>query len=320
MTLRSLLVLVSTLASVAPARAQSASTQAEVMFRKGRDLMRAGKYGEACNAFETSQNLEPAVTTLLNIADCREKLGQLATALARFSSAEKLARAAGDDKTKALAKVASSHIEKLEPRISKLEIAVSQAHRIAGLAVTRNGEPVPEAAWGISLPVDGATYRIAANAPGREEFEQIVTIKPEGDAVTVEIPALAERGKAPPKIAEPVAQPPPAERPAAEPPPSAHSITVPLAIGGGAVVLLGGALAFELWGDSTYNDAQTDPNPARQVDLWHSANTKRYVAEGMLGASLVAGGAALYLWLHERRVIAPVVAPGQVGMVFEGAW
>jgi hypothetical protein len=63
-----------------PARGQPAGVQAEVLFRDGRSLMTAGKVAEACAAFEQSQKLEPAVPTLINLAACREKLGQLATA------------------------------------------------------------------------------------------------------------------------------------------------------------------------------------------------------------------------------------------------
>ena len=47
---------------------QASGAQAEVLFREGRDLMTAGKYPEACAAFEQSQKLEPAISTLLNLS------------------------------------------------------------------------------------------------------------------------------------------------------------------------------------------------------------------------------------------------------------
>ena len=70
--------------------AQPASAQAEVLFRQGRDLMAAGKVAEACSAFDESQRLEPEITTLLNVAACREKLGQLATAWGLFLDAARV--------------------------------------------------------------------------------------------------------------------------------------------------------------------------------------------------------------------------------------
>jgi hypothetical protein len=62
------------------ALAQPASVQAQSLFDDGQRLMQAGKLAEACAAFESSQKLDPAVITLLNLADCRERNHQLATA------------------------------------------------------------------------------------------------------------------------------------------------------------------------------------------------------------------------------------------------
>jgi hypothetical protein len=72
--------------------AQPAGAQAEVLFRQGRDLMAAGKIVEACGAFAESQKLEPAVTTLLNLASCREKNNNLASAWGLFLEAERETR------------------------------------------------------------------------------------------------------------------------------------------------------------------------------------------------------------------------------------
>lgn len=70
-----------------PAAAQSAATQADALFKQGRAQMAAGNLEAACTAFDSSQQLDPAVTTLLNLADCREKRGQLATAWGLFVEA-----------------------------------------------------------------------------------------------------------------------------------------------------------------------------------------------------------------------------------------
>src|ERR1043165_7438851 len=79
------------LAVAAPAHAQS-KAQAEVLFRRGVELMDAGKVDEACDAFEDSQKLDPVTSTLLNLAACREKRGQLATAWGLFLEAERETR------------------------------------------------------------------------------------------------------------------------------------------------------------------------------------------------------------------------------------
>src|SRR5690242_18525302 len=112
------------LACASTARAQSAGAQAEVLFRQGRDLMAAGRYAEACTALQESNKLEPAVTTLLNLAGCREKNGQIATAWGLFLDAERQTRTATDAATQQLHDVALAHAKQLEPQVSKLVINV----------------------------------------------------------------------------------------------------------------------------------------------------------------------------------------------------
>ena len=98
---------------------------------------------------------------------------------------------------------------------------------------------------------------------------------------------------------------------------------MPIAFSAGAVVLLGGALGFELWGESTYNQAKKEPDPAKQDSLWSSANTKRYVAEGMLGAGVACAGVAVWMWLRhpaetEKVAVTPLAAPGLAGLALDG--
>src|SRR5215207_2480988 len=87
--------------------------KAEALFRQGRELMAAGKLGEACAAFDASQRLEAATTTLFNQADCREKNGQLATAWGLFVEAERKTRGARDATGVKLHKVAADRAAKL---------------------------------------------------------------------------------------------------------------------------------------------------------------------------------------------------------------
>ncbi|MEO7732863.1 MAG: hypothetical protein ABIY55_18000, partial [Kofleriaceae bacterium] len=169
------------------AYAQSASAQAQSLFDEGRKLMKAGKTAEACAAFESSQKLDPAVTTLLNLADCRETNQQLATAWGVFGDANRLARTTSNDK---LARIASSHVQKLAPRLSKLTITVAADRNVAGLQILRGADVVDPASWNHALPIDGGTYAITARAPGRTPVTLSKTIKVEGDNQTVEIPAL----------------------------------------------------------------------------------------------------------------------------------
>ncbi len=288
--------LVALVAGSPTARAQPAGAQAEVLFRQGRDLMAAGKVGEACTAFAESEKLEPAVTTLLNLAGCREKNNQIASAWGLFLDAARQTRSATDAATQQLHGIAQDHAQKLEPRLSTLTITVAGDNRVGGLEITRNGDVIDAGTFNRALPIDGGTYTISARAPGNAEWSTTVTVGAERDAKTIEIPKLkaAALGAA---SANPTA--PDSGVPAAPAPAPQGSKVVPLVVGVGALALLGGGLGFEVWGNSTYNDAKAEmTSQARRDSLYGSANDKRYVAEGLAVAGLAAAGVAVWLLLR----------------------
>jgi hypothetical protein len=294
------------------AHAQPAGAQAEVLFRQGRDLMDAGKITEACVAFEASQKLEPAVTTLMNLAGCREKLGQIATAWGLFLDAVRQTRSASDAASKKLHNVAQARAQKLEPRISKLAINVPLQSQFDGLEITRGTDRVEAGLWNRALPIDGGTYTVTARAPGSNPWSTQITVAAENDTKTVEIPDLrnlpryfdkpvASARREQPAVASqaPAEDEPEDSAPAA---PRRSSRVVPLAVGAGAVALLGGALGFELWARSRYDAAKSETmSQPRRDELYDSANTKRYVAQGLALGGIAAGGVAVWLYLHDRR-------------------
>jgi hypothetical protein len=96
------------------------------------------------------------------------------------------------------------------------------------------------------------------------------------------------------------------------------------------VALAGGALGFELSARSTYNSSRAEVDNDKQTSLWHSANTRRYVAEGLGAASLVAAGVAVWLYVRPaagpaderaaRVELAPMVARDTAGLVVVGGF
>src|SRR5262245_35365409 len=68
---------------------------AESLFDRGLQLMRDGKYPEACSQLEQSQSIERGIGTLLYLGECYEKLGRTASAWATFREASSAARAEG---------------------------------------------------------------------------------------------------------------------------------------------------------------------------------------------------------------------------------
>jgi len=285
-------------AGSATAHAQPSGAQGETLFRQGKELMAKGKTAEACDAFEASQKLDPTNATLLNLASCREKNNQLATAWGLFLEAERRTRTAGDDATRQLHSVAVSHASKLEPRLSTLAINVPIENKVGGLQILRNTDAVDAGAWNQLLPVDGGTYTITARAPGNAEWTSTVTIGNERDVKSILIPKLAaasldQRPSQPLRTAD--ASEAPGMR---EPDGRRGSKVVPLAVGAGAVVLAGVAVGLELSASSTYSKSKTEPDDTKQKSLLESANTKRHVALGLGAGSVACAGVAVWLYLR----------------------
>jgi hypothetical protein len=298
------------LAATTSLHAEPSAAQAETLFRQGRELMTAHKYAEACAAFEASQKLEAASTTLINLAGCRERLGQLATAWALFVEAEQQTASSSDARTQQLHQVAQDHAQKLEPDLSRLTIRVPPASRIDGLVIVRAREHVDATLWDRALPVDAGTYQISASAPGAVTWSTEISIAVEKDSKLVEIPRLQPEPVAAPSqpttatAAEPVHEPIGVTVRARDVPPAAparSSQLLPLALGAGAVALAGGAIDFSFWGDSAYDSAKKEmSDPGRRAWLYDSANTRRYVAEGLAVASVACAGAAVWVYLRHR--------------------
>jgi hypothetical protein len=340
------------LAASPHAFAQSASVQAQSLFDEGRALIKAGKVAEACTAFESSQKLDPAITTLLNLAECREQNRQLATAWGLFVDANRMARTSNNDK---LARVASNHAKKLEPRLSKLTIAIPPDRQVAGLEVLRDKELLNPASWNHALPIDGGTYTITARAPGRTPWTASRTIKVEGDAIVVDVPklpeaapvarpvpppvAITERPQEPPIVAQkapssaptPVASTPVAPAPEpTEPSRGQRSLVLPLVVGGAAVAFGVGGIVLELQGRNLYDQAKRITDPARQKerdDKESSANGRHKLAQGFGVAALGCAGVAVYLLVRDRgedrasaTALAPMVAPQLAGLSLSGSW
>lgn len=257
----------------------TASAEADILFDQGRQLMAAAKIAEGCAAFDASEKLSHSISTLFNLAHCREQNNQLATAYGLFREAERQTRVPLDDKTQQLNKVALDRVKGLEARLSKLTITVAANRRIDGLQIRRGNDVVEPGAWNRALPIDGGSYTIVASAPGFADAKLTITVEATKDAKTVDIPALVP---APVKSELTTARKKP----------------VPLLFASGAVLLLGGALVTDLSARSDYDKALREPDDARQKSHFESAKTKRFVAQGLAVVGVGSAGVALWLYLR----------------------
>lgn len=298
-----------TLVAIAGARAVRAqNAEAELLFRDGAQLMDAGEYAKACDAFEASNRIEPRAGTLLRLGHCREQNRQYASAWSAYSDA--LARVQDPAKRQ----IAEASVAALADRLSFVTIDVPEERRVAGLVITRGGRVVDAALWNRAAPVDGGDHEIVARAPGHESWTVTITIAAERDQVVVAVPRLRTTA---PVGARPLLT---------------KRRTIALGVAGaGAVFLVVGALngtqvrdlegqAHDLCGteDDTCDDF------AAANDHLDDARGKARLANISFGLAAVSLAGAAALWLtggarpSDGIAITPAVAPGVAGAVVRG--
>ncbi|HEU4406602.1 MAG TPA: hypothetical protein VFS43_15150 [Polyangiaceae bacterium] len=171
--------------ALAPRPAAADPAAAEALFQEGRRLLLRGQIDEACEQLGESQRLDPSSGTLINLADCHERQGKIATAWAEFLAASRLAVI---QKNATRSQEAGRRAALLEPRLSYLTVRVAAPP--PGLKVQRGAQPMQGVQFGARLPVDPGEHTITAEAPGYATFQATVAVKPDGDDVHVWVPPL----------------------------------------------------------------------------------------------------------------------------------
>jgi len=283
------------LAAPLTARAQE-SSRAQALFDDGRRLMNEGKFADACPKLAASQRLDPGAGTLMNLATCYDKNGQLASAWAAYREAAAASRSSGHADWEAAAR---GRADKLEPDLARVIVVVPKESRVTGLVVERDGTPIDAAEWSTPMPIDGGPHTLRAAAPGKKAWTtQIIVAGPRSQS-TVSVPMLeSETGPAP--------VPPSGARLAEQPGPSPKDEggtqrLIGLVAGGVGIVAIGAGAFFGLKARSTYDDAVGTCNPARQcpqsgLDKAGDASSQATLStvSFIAGGALLAGGAVLY--------------------------
>jgi hypothetical protein len=177
------------LAVAPPASGQEQAAPAESLFEEGRMLLAQQRYPEACAKLAESQKLDPAVGTLLNLGDCYEKMGKIATAWAVFKEATTLARSG---KQPGREKIAAARADALVAKIPRLSISVP--HAPLGLAVQRDGVAVGQTEWSgpaaSAVTIDPGDHVIVVTAPGKKAWSTKVALSADGKTTAIEVPEL----------------------------------------------------------------------------------------------------------------------------------
>jgi hypothetical protein len=272
---------------------------ADGLFTEGRDLLEKGRFAEACAKLARSEELAPAVGTLLNLAYCYEQRGLLRSAMDAYVEAETLALAAGEAKRAAFAR---ERYVAVEPRTPKLVLRATSPE--SGLEVRRNGVLVPRSDLDHAIPVDAEDYVITATAPSRLPYRSAFVLRGEGAVITIIIPPLLPVGGA-------------AE--AASPALGARRLAA-LGLGAASALSLGAGVALGLSARARYDDARDHCDPsgcdAVGATLQHGAVAQGNVATGLLLFGALFGGAGAYLWLVSEPK--PAARPATLGVGPQG--
>ncbi len=324
--------LILALAQTARADSPDASVATE-LFNAGRDAMKSGDYRAACPKLAESARLDAKVGTLARLAECEEKLGDLAAARGHWQQADNLARA---DRDSRLAHV-EEELTRLDRLVPKLRFDIDR-DAPADLVIQVGELHVGLGGVGVPLPVDPGTHTVSASAVGKKTWSTSVTTAADGNVTTVHVPVLESLPSAPPE---------PTHAPAHDGGPSEPSQAggssalrvAGLVVGGVGVIGLGVGAAFAVVAKQKLDDSNTGPGacagnacPRTGFDTRNDARTAGNVATGFLiaGGSLAAAG--LITWLVAPRgraerasssgavLVVPVAGPSLAGLTLRGAW
>ncbi len=157
--------------------------------------MLAEQFTQACPMLARSYELVPRSSTLLNLAVCRERLGQSASAHHAYRRVLEQEPPESDR-----ARLAQKRLAILAPRVPWLTLEVDEP--ADGTIVSLDGIVLPRGEWGQPRALDPGTHVVEATAPGhlpRTKHFQLTS----GERRTLVLGALERIVSSPPRVPEP---------------------------------------------------------------------------------------------------------------------
>ncbi len=287
---------------VASAASPEDSARAESLFLQGRQLLTDKKFDAACAAFAESQRLDPASGTLLNLANCYEQQGKLASAWATFTEARASAHA---DHREDRARIAEQRAQALSPRVPRLQLDASAVLGLPGIKISLDGQELGTSTVSLPTPLDPGEHRVRAEAPGYQPVEETVQAT-EGHTESLVLPALAEASTPPQPSTAPTATPTAGRDVTADQGSSkSHPSMTVWVLGGASLVALGAGSYFGLRaiGEMSDSDAACKGGcTERGASLSHDAVRDANLSNLGFGLGLVGAAVTGYLWWKEGQV------------------
>jgi hypothetical protein len=159
--------------------------KADQLFAEAKALESSNNLGEACARYTESLHYNPAaIGILLNVALCNEKLGRIASAVARFTEARDNAREQGLPEHM---RAAEDHLAALQPKVPHLAIRLTE--QLPETKVLVDDHLVASGALG-DIAIDPGEHVVVVSAPGRLPHRATLVIAP-AERKAIVIPALA---------------------------------------------------------------------------------------------------------------------------------
>lgn len=173
--------------ALSPLAAAGDVVLAQRHFEEGKRLLAANRVKAACERLAASVKEDPGLGARFKLAECRQRLGLLASAWHGYMDVASSSAERGQlDRER----IARGRAAALEGKIERV-VFVVRAVDLPGLVVLRDGQAVGRASWGASLPVDPGSFVVRAEAPGRAAFERRVVVAPGAGTTDVVVPELA---------------------------------------------------------------------------------------------------------------------------------
>jgi hypothetical protein len=305
--------------------ADNARARADEEFNDGKRLMEEGQTEAACAKFAHSQELDPKLGRLLNLAFCHEQEGKTASAWNEYNGAAALAEQKGQDER---VQFAREHAAAVAKKLSFVHLEVS-----ATVAVVEvDGTGLSHERWPTPLPFDPGEHNIVAGAPGKKPLSMTFVVGGAPGIQDLRVDALEDEAAVQGPPAAPLPPPPPVEPTAAPHPQRPNHVPAFIATGAAAAGF-GVGVAFGLEAMSKKSAADRDC-PSKLCDeagraLISDAQSAATISTVGFGAGLAGAAAATWLFVRppqsetaSARVI-PLVGmggPRSAGLALRGAW
>lgn len=159
---------------------------ADALFQAGKQLIAEKKFAEACNKFDASYKLDPTLGTLLNLADCYEKAGRIATSWSTWGMAMEQASRDKD----ARVEYAKERRDALTPKLPK--VVIRAYGMLPGIDVFWDDAKLPLGALGTDMPTEVVEHKLVVRRDdGVVLLEQKVQVREDGKKTEVPIDIIA---------------------------------------------------------------------------------------------------------------------------------